>query len=140
MNKWDEMLPFHQFLYQMHGWMEEVGEADVDLGEYQELGVAPNSTRKSRSEHKEAIQTLMGAMAEEAEKHLEKPRESQKKPNKYPLPEGAMSEVAEYVDNGTESVSEISRDLQYSFTYVSEAVSHIKNAPEPASSFIVEEA
>ncbi|MFB6267980.1 MAG: UPF0058 family protein [Halodesulfurarchaeum sp.] len=66
--KKQELIHLHGLLAEVGNYYERVTSDDIDLGEYESLGVRPTSIHKSKTDHKAAVFALAdgitGAMEE----------------------------------------------------------------------------
>jgi hypothetical protein len=60
--KKQELIHLHGLLAEVSNYYEENAAEDVDLDEYDELGVRPTSIHKSKTDHKAAVFALAGGI------------------------------------------------------------------------------
>jgi len=60
--KKQELIHLHGLLAEVSGQYENWSEGDLDLDEYESLGIRPTSIHKSKTDHKAAVFALAGGI------------------------------------------------------------------------------
>jgi len=60
--KKQELIHLHGLLAEVSNYYDQNAAEDVDLDEYEELGVRPTSIHKSKTDHKAAVFALAGGI------------------------------------------------------------------------------
>lgn len=69
--KKQELIHTHGLIAQIQTHCEDENELNIQTPEYEELGVKPTSIHKSKTDHKEAVLTLVTEVADEVEELIE---------------------------------------------------------------------
>lgn len=68
-----ELIHLHGLLEQVHDRYEEEVNAEIDMSEYEDVGVRSTSIHRSKSAHKEAVFALSQCVTEDMQEETSEP-------------------------------------------------------------------